>query len=105
MNSIENKDSEKWLVRLDAVKARYAIATDAELARFIDISKQRLQQLRAGSGKQIPFEVKFQIWNLEGMTDTTARIWELLPTEKAAIFMKRYDELSKRLRMQNSRML
>lgn len=101
MDSIENNDSQKWLARLDAVKARYDITTDAELAIFLDVSKQRLQQLRTGSGKKIPFEVKFQIWNLEGMTGITDRIWELLPTEKAAMFIKRHDELSKRLRMKN----
>lgn len=97
MDSIDNKDSQKWLARLDAVKTRYSIATDTEIALFLDVSKQRLQQLRTGSGKRIPYEVKFQILNLEGMTDITDRIWDLLPTEKADVFMKRRDELSSRL--------
>ena len=98
MDLMENKDSQEWLARLDAVKGRYEIATDAELARCLDISKQRLQQLRTGIGKKIPIEVKFQIWNLEGMTDITDRIWDLLPTEKALMFIKRRHELLKRLR-------
>ena len=101
MNTTEDNDYQKWLARLDAVKTKYGITTDAELAIFLDVSKQRLQQLRSATGKKVPFEVKFQIWNLEGMTGITEAIWDLLPEDKAKVFKKRHDELSRRLRMKN----
>ena len=39
------------------------------------------------------------------MTGITDGIWDLLPTEKAVVFMTRHVELSKRLEMKNSRKL
>ena len=101
MKTDAHNEYQSWMSRLDGVKEKYDIETDAELAVFLDLSKQRLQQFRAGASKKIPMEIKFQIWNLEGMTKITEEIWNLLPVEKAMIFKQKHNALTHRLRVKN----
>lgn len=71
-----------WNKALDDLKERMSIESDAELARFLLMSRQMIHQIRAGERKP-PAKVVFTILDKAGYAATRDMLLALLPDDLA----------------------
>ena len=77
-----------WNKALDDLKERMSLESDAELARFLSMSRQMIHQIRSGERKP-PAKVVFTILDKAGYAVTRDLLLALLPDEIAKGLMER----------------
>jgi len=74
---------EYWLEKLSSISAKYSLSSDAQVAKFLGISRQALSKFKTGASHLPSLGTQAQIMNLESMTAITDQIWDLFPAKQA----------------------
>lgn len=74
---------EYWLAKIAFIADKYKLASDAQVAIFLGISRQALSKFKTGASQLPSLGTQAQIINLEAMTTITDEIWDLFPTKQA----------------------
>lgn len=84
-----------WNKALDDLRERMGLESDAELARFLTMSRQMIHQIRAGDRKP-PAKVIFMILDKAGYAVTRDMLLALLPDEIAEGLKERDNNRTKK---------
>lgn len=72
-----------WLAKLASIADKYELTSDAQVAKFLGISRQALSKFKTGASQLPSLGTQAQIINLEAMTTITDQIWRLFPAKQA----------------------
>ena len=72
-----------WLAKLAFIADKYALTSDAQVAKFLGISRQALSKFKTGASQLPSLGTQAQIINLEAMTTITDQIWRLFLAKQA----------------------
>lgn len=86
---------DKWIKRIDTLKERFELTSDAQAARLLGISQQALSQIRQGQTEMGPL-TKLALLDRLGFTSLRDGLLEVLPTKKKAAVKKAMNTRTKK---------
>lgn len=86
----------KWNERLDKLKSDYDLPSDRALAKLMGISQAAIQKIRTGQNEPSAL-TKLMIMDRLGFLAAREMLVEIMPEDKRKSFLKRWNELTKKV--------